>query len=108
MMNLVSDSSLVTLIEANKISILEKQIKKNLNELPNGSKLKAASELYTENQLLKGLGEVANDVIERMDEQMENMEKNLYIILKICLSVCLCDRPFSQPSDIIQTRDWCH
>ncbi len=87
-MNLVSDSSLVTFIEANEISILEKQIKKNPNELPNGSKLKAASELYTGNQLLKGLGEVAIDVIERMDEQMENMEKeSLYIILKICLSV---------------------
>jgi hypothetical protein len=108
MMNLVSDSSLVTLIEANEISILEKQIKKNLNELPNGPKLKAASELYTENQLLKNLGEVANDIIERMDEQIENMDKNLYIILKICLSVCLCDHPFSQPSDIIQTRDRCH
>jgi len=67
---------LVTLVEANEISILEKNLIE-FNKLPNGSKLKAASELYTENQLLKGLGEVAIDVIEieRMDEQMENMEK---------------------------------
>jgi len=32
MMNLASDSSLLTLVEANEINILEKQIKKNLNE----------------------------------------------------------------------------
>ena len=78
-MNLVIDSSLVTLVEVNEISILEKQIKKNLNEfnkLSNGSKLKAASELYIENQLLKGLGEVAIDVIERMIEQWRIWTKN--------------------------------
>ncbi len=35
MMNLASDSSLLTLVEANEINILEKQIKKNLNEFNN-------------------------------------------------------------------------
>ncbi len=51
------------------------QITKNdcveFNQLSIGSKAKAADQLYTENRVLKELGVVAVDTIERMDEEIE-------------------------------------
>lgn len=78
-------STLTGLVEEDDLMIIEKKIKKNVNDfnsLPNGSKLKASSELYAQNQLLKGLGEIAIDVIERMDEQIEVKDNKITFMEK--------------------------
>jgi hypothetical protein len=67
----------MSLIEITDKSIL-KQVQNKIkndcvefNQLSIESKAKAADQLYTENRVLKELGVVAVDTIERMDEEIE-------------------------------------
>lgn len=66
-----------------KKKIMSKIIKDvdEFQKLDKGSKLKCADKLYSENKILKELGEIALDVIEELSEKHE-VEKNKVNILE--------------------------
>jgi len=77
--------SLVELIDKHQINQIKNKIKNDctdFNKLTVGSKAKAADQLYTENRILKKLGEVAVDTIERMDEEIEIKDNKINIMEK--------------------------
>ncbi len=51
-------------------------------QLSVGSKAEAADQLYTENRILKELGEAAVETIERMDEEIELKDNKINVLEK--------------------------
>lgn len=52
----------------------------NFQQLDKGTKLKCANQLFTENKLLRELGEIALDTIEELGEQNDIKDKKITIM----------------------------
>ena len=77
--------SLIEIVDQNQIKKIHEKLKQDcleFNKLTVGSKAKAADQLYTENRLLKELGVVAVDTIERMDEEIELKGNKIQVLEK--------------------------
>ena len=77
--------SLIEIVDQSQIKKIQEYIKQDcteFNKLNLGSKAKAADKLYTENRILKELGTVAIDTIERMDEEIELKGNQINILEK--------------------------
>jgi predicted metallopeptidase len=77
--------SLIEIVDQSQIKKIQEYIKQDcteFNKLNLGSKAKAADKLYTENRILKELGTVAVDTIERMDEDIEMKDNKIKVLSK--------------------------
>lgn len=77
-------SSLMGLVDSNELNNLEASIKNDCNEfnsLSIGDKLRTANLLYRENRIIKELGELAANTIDRLDSELE-VKNNTIIVLE--------------------------
>lgn len=77
--------SLIDITDKNHLKIIVNKIKSDcieFNNLSAGSKIKASEQLYSENRILKELGVVAVDTIEKMDEEIEYKDNKIKILEK--------------------------
>jgi hypothetical protein len=82
--------SLIEIVDQSQIKKIQENIKQDcteFNKLNVGSKAKAADKLYTENRILKELGVVAIDTIERMDEDIEMKDNEIKILSKELIDI---------------------
>ncbi len=82
--------SLIEIVDQSQIKKIQEYIKQDcteFNKLNVGSKAKAADKLYTENRILKELGVVAIDTIERMDEDIEMKDNEIKILSKELIDI---------------------
>jgi hypothetical protein len=74
---------MLELTDKNTLTIITSRITKDVGEfqkLDKGTKLKCVDQIYTENKILKELGQLAIDTIEDLDEQNEIKDKKINIM----------------------------
>ena len=77
--------SLIEITDKRQLKQIQSKIKRDcveVNQLSVGSKTKAADQLYTQNRVLKELGVVTVETIERMDEEIELKDNKINVLEK--------------------------
>jgi hypothetical protein len=77
--------SLIEIVDKDQLKKIENNIKKDcveFSQLSDGSKAKAADQLYTENRLYKELSVAAVVTIDKMDEEIELKGNKINILEK--------------------------